>query len=613
MQNDSYLMLVSIGPVQGFIAAARRSRDLWFGSWLLSELAKAAAHQLAAQYGIAQLVFPAPETVDDLEPVSKLNVANKIVARIQGDPAEIGRAVEQAVRQRLTEIRNDAFKRISGEFDLQTATAQVDDLVEFLWVAHPLDGGNDDKRVRDRLEALMAARKATRDFRPGAGRSSQPKSSLDGLRESVIPEHAYPARREPEAVRKHKAAALYSHYKAGPAERLSGVDLLKRHGYGGDESFFPSTSHVATLPLITRLKQQKADMSGAWAQYLATLKTLEAFEVEEVPARFANDLTGRRDGSLLFPDRLAESLEGDDLRVAQQALATFLETATGGLHPQPYYAILVADGDGMGKMIDAQPTLAQHRELSRALDGFARQVPNIIEREHRGALVYAGGDDVLAFLPLHTALPCARALADTFKKALSNFHYDDGQDAKHPPTLSVGLAVSHHIEPLSDALALARSAEKWAKQLSGKNALAVTVSKRSGAERRVRGRWGTLDARLDYFITLHRTDAIPDGAAYEWREVARSLHHPKPPAGGDDSAYKTAQEALRREVRRVLRRKRAEHGTTPLANRTLDDLDRMILDPTVDIDRLADELIIARLFADAADIAGLPLKEATPV
>ena len=33
-----YLFVCSIGPVQDFIATARKSRDLWFGSWLLSEL-----------------------------------------------------------------------------------------------------------------------------------------------------------------------------------------------------------------------------------------------------------------------------------------------------------------------------------------------------------------------------------------------------------------------------------------------------------------------------------------------------------------------------------------------------------------------------------------------
>ena len=39
----THLLRIHIGPVQEFIATARRSRDLWFGSWLLSELSKASA------------------------------------------------------------------------------------------------------------------------------------------------------------------------------------------------------------------------------------------------------------------------------------------------------------------------------------------------------------------------------------------------------------------------------------------------------------------------------------------------------------------------------------------------------------------------------------------
>lgn len=47
----TYLATLAIGPVQGFIAAARRSRDLWFGSYLLSEVSKAAACFLHQQPG----------------------------------------------------------------------------------------------------------------------------------------------------------------------------------------------------------------------------------------------------------------------------------------------------------------------------------------------------------------------------------------------------------------------------------------------------------------------------------------------------------------------------------------------------------------------------------
>lgn len=53
---NQYLVMLSIGPVQSMIAAARRSRDLWSGSWLLSELAKSCAKSLKEQD--ATLIFP---------------------------------------------------------------------------------------------------------------------------------------------------------------------------------------------------------------------------------------------------------------------------------------------------------------------------------------------------------------------------------------------------------------------------------------------------------------------------------------------------------------------------------------------------------------------------
>ena len=69
-----FVLILSLGPVQGFIAAARRSRDLWSGSWLLSEISKAAAKAL--RDGGADLIFPAPDS--DLAPGSEFSVGNKV-------------------------------------------------------------------------------------------------------------------------------------------------------------------------------------------------------------------------------------------------------------------------------------------------------------------------------------------------------------------------------------------------------------------------------------------------------------------------------------------------------------------------------------------------------
>ena len=78
------LFIYSIGPVQDFIATAKRCRDLWFGSWLLSELAKAAARAVATFPGVAPgaLIFPHVGDLADLDPGSPMSVANKIVAQL---------------------------------------------------------------------------------------------------------------------------------------------------------------------------------------------------------------------------------------------------------------------------------------------------------------------------------------------------------------------------------------------------------------------------------------------------------------------------------------------------------------------------------------------------
>ncbi len=77
----AHLLAISVGPVQEFIAAARRTRDLWFGSYLLSEVSKAVARSVQDAGGT--LIFPHPDS--DLKVGSKMNVANVIVAKIPAD------------------------------------------------------------------------------------------------------------------------------------------------------------------------------------------------------------------------------------------------------------------------------------------------------------------------------------------------------------------------------------------------------------------------------------------------------------------------------------------------------------------------------------------------
>ena len=615
-----YLFLVSVGPVQTFIASARRTRDLWFGSWLLSELSKAAAHQIVDNKPGNSLIFPAPpepQLQELLKAGSELNVANKIVALIDEPPADLGDKVYQAIKRRLEIVKSQVFDNITN-FNRTMAEKQVDDLVEYFWVALPYERANY-TTVRRNLEALLVARKNTRDFKPVKWEGSGvPKSSIDGQLESVIPPDLYRRHGLSSAEQQRKIKKLYDTYKAGPAEQLSGVDLLKRLGNAGTQSHFPSTSHIAALPYLVRLSklddptqpQALLDAYVAKIREIAALKNLTVM-IDTIPRQngdWEHPILGDYDGSLLFEERLVDIVTNTEgFEPATEILRKFYEQVQA--RPNPYYAILVADGDFMGAAIDAQTEHekgpVRHREISQVLAGFAKKAREIVKDEYLGAPVYAGGDDVLAFMPLHTVLNCAQKLAVEFHERLTPFPYDTNKS----PTLSVGIAVAHHLDALREALNLARSAEKQAKALQGKNALAIRVSKRSGEERAVVGHWGELDRRLSELMKLYQDSSIPEGMSYELRMQARRLTGP--------ASDKDLQQAQLEEAKRILQRKlsirqktrglESDKTTKELVNTLLAMLARNNQQGQPDIslsrvEEFATELMVARTFADAMEL-----------
>lgn len=607
-----HVLIVTLGPVQDFIAAARRSRDLWFGSWLLSDLSKATAEALARECGVDSLVFPGVEKLSELGSDRPTSVANKIVVRVpEGkDPAAVAGRGKDGMQARLEGHRKEAFTKIAPEyFEAPTAIAQVSDLIEYSWVSAPERGSDGYADARRRAEALLAQRKNTRLWKPVTWGKDVPKSSIDGERESVLHESLFDDL-TPEQIRKR--------YGVGPTERLCGVGLLKRHGQHPTKKYshrFLSTGHLAAWPVYKRAEALKGDpeLADLWSRYLKVLAAggviLQEQMIFQGPGWTHSSVFSAYDGSLLFENRLPELFEEvtDENRRkaavlnARKALTAVLGRI-GVTTPLPYYAILVADGDRMGKAIERQTGFREHRNLSRVLDGFAQNARSLVENKHGGELIYSGGDDVLAFVPLHRAVACALELARDFTGRLEDFPTDD---EGRTPTLSAGIGISHFMEPLRRALSTARKAEKLAKR--DRDSLAVIVDKRSGPPVSVVGPWGALDRQLTDYARMHRkeVDQIPDGAAYELRELARLLD------GAEGKDKESLEKLVRKEAERILRRKQPEHGAQQkiekeVLERLLADLAGMLLRD------LADRLIVSRLLAQAADEANAPLEEKQP-
>jgi CRISPR-associated protein Cmr2 len=221
-----------------------------------------------------------------------------------------------------------------------------------------------------------------------------------------------------------------------------------------------------------------------------------------------------------------------------------------------------------------------HRKFSDDLAEFANGAREIVAKCN-GVLVYAGGDDVLAFLPVDQCLCCARELHDDFGTRL---------DKHGKPTLSVGVAIGHFMENLEDLLEYGRAAEKDAKK-PDRDGLAVHLHKRGGAPIRVRARWGDRpDERLKHFAKLMNDGIIPTKLPYELRAMAK-LYEPWPD---------NTDAAIQQDLFRLLAKKgsRSENVVRQALSEYITDM------KSAKLSGLAEQLLVARLLATAMRQAG---------
>jgi len=213
----------------------------------------------------------------------------------------------------------------------------------------------------------------------------------------------------------------------------------------------------------------------------------------------------------------------------------------------PYYAVIYLDGDNMGKWLSGEllPSIensynsdiwknlpenfkkdlkkhlkethpngkknklltpAIHSAISAALRNYSIEfVRKIVEKEHLGKLIYAGGDDVLAFVNLKDLFDVMEKLRWAFsgnikfenneiKVDLDNntgfvlkddvYYLTMGKNA----TCSMGVVIAHHKEPLKIVIDKVFEMGKIAKE-NGRDGFAISLMKHSGEERIGSAKW----------------------------------------------------------------------------------------------------------------------------
>ncbi|NLX98476.1 MAG: type III-B CRISPR-associated protein Cas10/Cmr2 [Rhodopirellula sp.] len=351
-------------------------------------------------------------------------------------------------------------------------------------------------------------------------------------------------------------------------EQLGAVALVKR--FAGPASFCQELELAD--PRQLRFDDTATIAAASWLQR-ARAKGFDWLDPQRVRDRF-----DQWSGQWLHAS--GQKAAGDDEKcppeVWRQICAARKDPELGA--PPVYYGVLMMDGDSLGEWLSGKKspqvrdvlhpqvreyfeqfpeaaagldarrpvTPALHAAISEALANFALCfVPEIVTR-HRGTLIYAGGDDVLALLPTAGAIRCAHELQETYRRPWQVDRAGQRRLLMGPrATLSAGLAVVHHKEDLRFALKAARDAEQGAKR-SGRDTLRIAACRRSGEHASALCPW-------PFSATVNRwTDAFQNSASDRWAYHLRSslvtLRGLKP-------------EAMEAEIRRQMNRCERETRT----------------------------------------------------
>lgn len=520
-EQNRHMLMFTLGPVQSLIAQARKTRDLWVGSYLLSKLMEAAME--VEGINDKTFVFPGNRRIKaDIPDLPNKYVAlfdspkraEAVARQSETNIADCWYAICNEVRDRL--LANHYTSHVQDIWERQTNVRQF---FEIYWVIVPELGKKYGPWLQETIQALDA-RKRLRDFLP----QDEPgeKSTVSGEREAL---HEEGTTRKAVQTFWHQLTASGRHtvkdIRKDGSERLDAIDSIKRFALYSSHLKpnlelvdYPSTSSIATTRFVEKLLSSHVIEAQLQDWQQLTEGGLALMPPGAIPYFERNQLAGdkkwilQRDGDCFFPEAFTPRYLKENYRITTQAeekqrepdLRLMPETfipdclaalekvrRAAGADPTPYYALVQMDGDHMGTIMSKVADDVQHRALSTALSTFARErAPKIVQQDHPGRLIYAGGDDVLAMTPLDGMLTMINYLQQAYKATVAPMVSEDWQK---DVTASMGIAIAHHFTPLSVVRRAALEAEKLAKNRYGRNAFVVTLLRRSGEQTRVGCRW----------------------------------------------------------------------------------------------------------------------------
>lgn len=470
----------SLGPVQGFVAQARRTRDFWAGSFLLSWLTARAMHAVEQNGGKIVMPFVTDDkllarvrqTSGKGPDVSSL--PNNFIAEIpEGFDGEIATRAVQDAWKALADAVWHHDKLGAAGVSTELWKSQITSFWDMVWVIAESNDGS-----------VLAQRKNWRNHMPPE--TTGDKCTMMGEWQELSGAKKPVPKQQREFWKALKKKAGISDIELRGNERLCAITYVKRRfvhawqqlaGHQGWKlpTSVPSTSYMAAVHWLEALIKaspgaeevedlcKRTDSGERQTRIRAISNALG-----QNPVKHLRDLADI-DGRALF-----DSDRKEDEKIVAAKKAVLETVAVFDVPLSPFYAILLMDGDSLG---ETKAAMSDATALSAALGQFTGQVSDIVE-EHNGFLVYAGGDDVLAMLSLEDALPCAAALRKAYMDVFAGKGLQQGKYS-----ISAAIEYAHMKLPLTMVLKDAHILlDDVAKDATGRDAIACRIWKPGGIQ-----------------------------------------------------------------------------------------------------------------------------------
>jgi len=330
---------------------------------------------------------------------------------------------------------------------------------------------------------------------------------------------------------------------------------------------FPSTAEIACADFKEKVKDFEEFKNYEKKFFELTENNNSHIKINSLPKL---NLKETLEGSWFYEDNLNSQKIKDELGIdiSQEKIEGIKEILKNlqkkaNKKPNTYYAVIYLDVDNMGKWLSGEllPSIensynseiwnnlnndfktklreyigeihtnrrenklltpAIHSAISAALRNYSIEfVRKIVEEEHLGKLIYAGGDDVLAFVNLKDLFDVMEKLRWAFsgnikfenneiKVDLDNntgfvlkndvYYLTMGKNA----TCSMGVVIAHHKEPLKIVIDKVFEMGKIAKE-NGRDGFAISLMKHSGEERIGSAKWKIdIESTIEIFKKLKK-------------------------------------------------------------------------------------------------------------